>query len=348
MHRMIFIILFSISTVEAAETQYLPFKLKSGDEVIFSINERGGLIKSNTNSFCAAFKGSNPEILEEYNTRFKENRNKLEYACKAVTDSTVNSLRIIGITRCIANSMKDNSIAEMCRDSKKVINQYMPQLIFFSDTYAQIKTKEHQHEINSIQRNNTMILSSIKKQRDEQLSFCKTNYQNVKENDLKGVSMVKSMIRDNSGIEQLKQLEDYQYLSPKMNKTCLQQEEYKLVLKEVNNANQLLKNKINSVKKEKTKALNIAQNDDSYTEIKPYQNTSNLLEPDARIHKDIKNSPEALKQLVSIIRLSGYKCDSLSSIVPMSLRRGFSVWCNNYIYEYEVEDKGGNWIVTVK
>jgi hypothetical protein len=51
--------------------------------------------------------------------------------------------------------------------------------------------------------------------------------------------------------------------------------------------------------------------------------------------------------LVALIRLNGYKCDTLTKWHPMVFSRGYEVYCDLY-YSYDVEDKSGRWVVTVK
>lgn len=48
-----------------------------------------------------------------------------------------------------------------------------------------------------------------------------------------------------------------------------------------------------------------------------------------------------------LVRLNGYSCDSISNIRPFVTKSGFTISCNNFSYEYEVEDVGGNFKVTV-
>lgn len=43
----------------------------------------------------------------------------------------------------------------------------------------------------------------------------------------------------------------------------------------------------------------------------------------------------------------GYRCDSLSAFSQSAWSGAFSLSCNNYKYNYTIEDKGGRWIVTV-
>lgn len=69
------------------------------------------------------------------------------------------------------------------------------------------------------------------------------------------------------------------------------------------------------------------------------------------IEKDaIINSALADKapELAKIIKMYGYRCDSISVARPFMVGRGFTLVCNNYAYEYDIEDKGGRWRVTVK
>lgn len=49
-----------------------------------------------------------------------------------------------------------------------------------------------------------------------------------------------------------------------------------------------------------------------------------------------------------IVRAHGYRCDSISSFQPFVMSAGYTIRCNNYRYTYELEDKGGRWVVTVK
>ncbi|WP_424948037.1 hypothetical protein [Candidatus Spongiihabitans sp.] len=51
--------------------------------------------------------------------------------------------------------------------------------------------------------------------------------------------------------------------------------------------------------------------------------------------------------LVTLVRLHGYRCDSVSAARPFVFSRGFSITCNGFAYEYEIEDKGGTWTVTL-
>ena len=75
-----------------------------------------------------------------------------------------------------------------------------------------------------------------------------------------------------------------------------------------------------------------------------------MFEPDARMpsgyRTDTANLAKLGGNLIKLIRAHGWRCDTISGLVPMSRRRGYSVWCNG-LYAYEVVDRGGNWTVTL-
>ncbi|MGF1868121.1 zinc ribbon domain-containing protein [Enterovibrio norvegicus] len=87
---------------------------------------------------------------------------------------------------------------------------------------------------------------------------------------------------------------------------------------------------------------------ESTKKIKKQTFTHTLLESGAKVPNGIKENPEAINQLTNIIGMNGYKCDTVSGIVEMAFTRGFSVYCNKHNYSYEIEDKGGNWVVTLQ
>lgn len=350
MRRYFFTLLIAVSPPSNADNSYLPYEFKSGDEVIFSLNAQGSLIKSNVDNFCSVFKGSNSNLLKEYQDRFgKVKSDNLAFRCKTVLNGTAQNLKSIGYTRCIENPFNNSAVAGICKDFKKLINQYKPQLNFFSDEYARIKLEQHQQEMDSIEQSNAALLASIESQNNERLSFCDVNYQKVRDNDLKGVKITKSLLDTGSETEQLKAISKYKYLSPTMDDICLKQERYKTVLDQVNESKNLLKNQISQLKKKQREIVVVQQ---AKTEPKPekkvYQSSSNVLESGANVPKGVQENPQALTQMVRLIRLTGYKCDSISAVREMMLSRGFAVVCNNFNYEYEIEDKGGNWVVTLQ
>ena len=76
------------------------------------------------------------------------------------------------------------------------------------------------------------------------------------------------------------------------------------------------------------------------------------IEPDASIvgTKDVPK--EMLLRLVDpavgMIRARGWRCDSVSALRPFLFSRGFTVVCNGYRYEYDLRDRGGNWVVELQ
>lgn len=50
--------------------------------------------------------------------------------------------------------------------------------------------------------------------------------------------------------------------------------------------------------------------------------------------------------LAKLINAYGYKCATISSVRKMIAKRGFTVYCNNFNYKFNVEDRGGKYSVT--
>ena len=75
---------------------------------------------------------------------------------------------------------------------------------------------------------------------------------------------------------------------------------------------------------------------------------SYVVEPDAAISSIAP--PEVLSELVRLIRLYGYRCDSISYAHPFKVSAGsgfsgFKVQCHRRQYTYEVLDRGGKFVV---
>ena len=49
---------------------------------------------------------------------------------------------------------------------------------------------------------------------------------------------------------------------------------------------------------------------------------------------------------VILVKLEGYRCDSISSLTPMTFSPGYTLNCNGYRYTYDLKDVGGNWRVS--
>lgn len=76
------------------------------------------------------------------------------------------------------------------------------------------------------------------------------------------------------------------------------------------------------------------------------KNLSSNIEKDAIIGDRVTD--DAIRALVQLVQINGYKCDTVSGAVPFTMSTGYTLYCNNHRYTYEIEDKGGNIIVTVK
>lgn len=76
-------------------------------------------------------------------------------------------------------------------------------------------------------------------------------------------------------------------------------------------------------------------------------NSFQIVEKNAKISNYLQGNPKLYTALSAVIHLNGYKCDTISGIAPMSISYGFYVHCNQYRYSYEVEDRGGQWKVTL-
>lgn len=106
--------------------------------------------------------------------------------------------------------------------------------------------------------------------------------------------------------------------------------------------------KQNIHKKEKqisnlAKAKNHIPSPQVFTENNGFQ----IVEKNAKISNQLQGNQKLYTALSAVIHLNGYKCDTISGIAPMSISYGFYVHCNQYRYSYEVEDRGGQWKVTL-
>lgn len=72
---------------------------------------------------------------------------------------------------------------------------------------------------------------------------------------------------------------------------------------------------------------------------------STPIETENFVREEIGSS--AAKLLADVVKLYGYKCDSITSVRSLYFSNGFNIQCNYFRYSYDVEDKGGRWIVTV-
>lgn len=73
-----------------------------------------------------------------------------------------------------------------------------------------------------------------------------------------------------------------------------------------------------------------------------------VLEPRACEFSGMDDCRKLATALVTIVEFGGNTCTSVSSIRRWYGKAGFTVKCNHYRYEYEVEDHGGKLQLTVK
>ncbi len=71
------------------------------------------------------------------------------------------------------------------------------------------------------------------------------------------------------------------------------------------------------------------------------------IEPGAEKMIDRDVEPGEVQALARLVRLHGYRCDSISGAVEAVFSRGYTVYCNRHSYTYEITGKGGRWTVTV-
>lgn len=71
------------------------------------------------------------------------------------------------------------------------------------------------------------------------------------------------------------------------------------------------------------------------------------IEHKAILYKETSEVFEFIDTLVGFVRKSSYKCDTVSSFIPMVLSNGFTLSCNKFSYKYEIKNNGGNISVNV-
>ncbi len=60
------------------------------------------------------------------------------------------------------------------------------------------------------------------------------------------------------------------------------------------------------------------------------------------------NCARMARLVQKMIRIYGWRCDNVSAVTKFAFSRGFHVYCNNFNYGYDIKDRGGNWVVTLK
>jgi hypothetical protein len=75
------------------------------------------------------------------------------------------------------------------------------------------------------------------------------------------------------------------------------------------------------------------------------------IEPDAVIYPELSQDFDLMYELAHFVRASGYRCDSISALSPLSPlppSRGYKLVCNRFSYKYAIEHKDGRSVVTVQ
>ena len=73
---------------------------------------------------------------------------------------------------------------------------------------------------------------------------------------------------------------------------------------------------------------------------------SSIIESDAVISDSV--TERQIEAAVGLVRLQGYRCDSVYAARQMFFENGFVLVCNKARYTYEIRDKGGKPEITVK
>jgi len=97
---------------------------------------------------------------------------------------------------------------------------------------------------------------------------------------------------------------------------------------------------------EESDAVKIIEETSDEDNIQRFGKIQYKVEKEAVINSKIDE--DILSQLILAVLVNGYKCDTVSSAIPYIRGGGYTMQCNNYQYEYEIEDKGGNIVVIVK
>ncbi|MCK9224931.1 MAG: hypothetical protein M0Q02_07585 [Candidatus Muirbacterium halophilum] len=59
-------------------------------------------------------------------------------------------------------------------------------------------------------------------------------------------------------------------------------------------------------------------------------------------------SQEKKEAAKKVIVMYGYTCNYVNSMSSFITSNGYNVYCDDFSYGYEIENKGGRWSVTVK
>jgi hypothetical protein len=73
-----------------------------------------------------------------------------------------------------------------------------------------------------------------------------------------------------------------------------------------------------------------------------------VIEKDAVLFSDTSESLAFIDKLVKFVRANDFTCDSVSAQRPMLTARGYVLVCNKFSYTYDIQDKGGHWVASVR
>jgi uncharacterized protein YxeA len=122
-------------------------------------------------------------------------------------------------------------------------------------------------------------------------------------------------------------------------------DEYSPMVAQENEVNEVTAVEKVNEENEENDAVKIKEETSDEENIQRFGKIQYKVEKEAVINSKIDE--DILSQLILAVLVNGYKCDTVSSAIPYIRGGGYTMHCNNYQYEYEIEDKGGNIVVTV-
>lgn len=72
------------------------------------------------------------------------------------------------------------------------------------------------------------------------------------------------------------------------------------------------------------------------------------IEKDAVLYGNSKEDLVLIDKLADFVKTNDFRCNSVSAARPAIFSGGFVLTCNQFRYTYDIQDKGGHWVVTVR
>ena len=72
-----------------------------------------------------------------------------------------------------------------------------------------------------------------------------------------------------------------------------------------------------------------------------------VIEKAAAIGPEIRANNKLLRALVGAVKKAGYRCDSISAIEPYQYTFGYTLFCNQHEYEYDLRGQMPEFVVSV-